>query len=285
MLVVLAVCGAPGVRDAGAARYGGGRDALTWREELRADCMRRHGFRYVPSPGRHVNPVRRDTPEARARDMGEYPAMRRFREKYGFGIFALYAYPREFGNPMVPVGGPLEPNVRIRMALSPTQRHAYQDADDACYAEAVKAVTGKEVTSSYDHMTQADARIRDLVATELDTDPRLARLGARMAACLWREGYAVPSPTPSALAARGPDAFHAEEVRLGRRMVEPDERVPEAAYYAPPLTPQDARPYLAREIAAALADLECGRDFYAAYEPRRARIERRVQAEFGLEEW
>ncbi|GII86405.1 hypothetical protein Ssi03_43950 [Sphaerisporangium siamense] len=285
VLVVLAVCGVPELRDAGAARDGGGRDAATWREEMRADCMRRHGFRYVPTVGTRANPIRRDAAEARARDMGEYPALRRFRQKYGFGVFALYAYPREFGNPMAPVEEPLEPNVTIRLALSPTQLHAYQDADDACYAEAVKTVTGKKVTSRYDHLTQADARIKELVAAELDTDPRLTRLGARMAACLRRAGHAVPSATPSALVDRGPAVFLAEERRLGRRMQEPDDRVPETAFYAPPLLPQDARPYLAREIAAALADLECGRDFYAAYEPRRMRMEHRAQAEFGLEAW
>ncbi|MEV6986199.1 hypothetical protein AB0M95_33740 [Sphaerisporangium sp. NPDC051017] len=257
------------------------------REEIRAECMRRRGFRYVPFLSTYVNPIRRDAAEARARDAGEYPAMRRFREKYGFGIFALYAYPREFGNPQVETDAPVNPNNTIAMALSRTQFAAYGKAGDACYSKAVKMTTGKDVTSITDHMIQANERIDRLVTRELDGDPRLAALGADMARCLRNKGYSVPSGTPSALARRGPEVFHAEEKALGRAMARPAIEagdLPDHDYF-PSLMAADATPYLTREIRAALDDLECGRRFYRAYEPGHAAIVRRAYVEYGLDEW
>ncbi|WP_181870992.1 hypothetical protein [Sphaerisporangium album] len=257
------------------------------REEIRTECMRRRGFRYVPYLSAYVTPIRRDAEEARARDAGEYPAMRRFREKYGFGVFALYAYPREFGNPEVETDAPVNPNNKITMSLSRTQLAAYWKAGDACYSQAVKMTTGKDVTSFADHMSRAEERVDRLVARELDGDRRLAALGADMARCLRRKGYPVRSATPSALARRGPEVFHAEEKALGRAMARPAIEAGDLPDhdYAPSLTPADATPYLTREIRAALDDLECGRRFYRAYEPGHTAIVRRGYVEYGLDEW
>ncbi|MEU1728538.1 hypothetical protein [Nonomuraea sp. NPDC005692] len=47
------------------------------------------------------------------------------------------------------------------------------------------------------------------------------------------------------------------------------------------LTPAQAQPYLAKEIKAALDDLECGKDFYRAYTPKVEAITQRIAEEFG----
>ncbi|MFI7703034.1 hypothetical protein [Nonomuraea sp. NPDC049480] len=50
---------------------------------------------------------------------------------------------------------------------------------------------------------------------------------------------------------------------------------------APHLPPATARQHANREIKAALDDLECGKDFYAAYEPKNREISERVSQMFG----
>lgn len=285
LLAVLAACGVPPETRA-QTRAAGQRDRVLLREEIRADCMKEKGFKFVAFVSSYINPIRRDSEEVRARESGDYLAMRRFREKYGFGVFSLYAYPKEFGNPTVKTDAPLDPNLSIQGALSRTQREAYRAADDACYRRAIKEITGKDVDSFFDQAEQANALIERRVSLEIDGDPRLVRLGAKMGNCLRGKGYAVDSTEPSALAQRGHNVFHAEENSLGEKA--PDalrpEDMPKDAVYAPDLTPDQARPYLAREIRAALDDLECGKRFYPSHEPAYGKIQREVYLEFGFYE-
>ena len=70
---------------------------------------------------------------------------------------------------------------------------------------------------------------------------------------------------------RGREAFLAEGEKLG----------PGEYGSQPDLTPYQARPYLAREIKAALDNLECGKDFYALYTPKKRELDLRVRREFG----
>ena len=52
--------------------------------------------------------------------------------------------------------------------------------------------------------------------------------------------------------------------------------------YSPTLTPEEARPYLNKEIKAALDDLECGKDFYPAYLPKEKAVDQQIYEEFGM---
>ncbi|MFC7647707.1 hypothetical protein ACFQX6_49860 [Streptosporangium lutulentum] len=125
----------------------------------------------------------------------------------GYGVFAFYVYPQEFANPMVEPEGDapknINPNNKIQMSLSETQRAAYNDADRTCYQRAVKEATGKKVDSITDHYEQANARSEQLITRELDGDPRLVELAASMGNCLKDKGYPIGSTKPSALADRG----------------------------------------------------------------------------------
>ncbi|MEV4186201.1 hypothetical protein AB0J28_32715 [Streptosporangium canum] len=54
--------------------------------------------------------------------------------------------------------------------------------------------------------------------------------------------------------------------------------------FTPGLSPDEARPYLVGEVKAALDDLECGRDFHAAFKPRQQKIHDRVYRKFGRDD-
>ena len=79
---------------------------------------------------------------------------------------------------------------------------------------------------------------------DLDSDPKLLELAAPFAECLKSKGERVTSAKPLALSVRGMDVWGEQADRLGK---------------AGTVTAEAARPYLAKEITSALADLECGR--------------------------
>ncbi|MEV0348899.1 hypothetical protein AB0H88_24245 [Nonomuraea sp. NPDC050680] len=80
---------------------------------------------------------------------------------------------------------------------------------------------------------------------------------------------------------RSGQEFEAQKKRIALNDDIPDKGLPDGQYYEPRIPVNTARQYLNREIKAALDDLECGKDFYAAYLPRNAEIVRRVEREFG----
>jgi len=166
-----------------------------------ADCMKQKGFRYVP----YVPPRRQKSEEELKRESGDYAAMKEFREKYGFGVWASLVYPKEFGNPAVKPDGnpPVDPNWEIQSSLSEAQRKAYGEAYDACNAKAVKEVTGTEVTGSVFQMgEQINKRIAQLKARELDGDPRARRPRRPDGELPERQG--VPGPVGHAVGPRRP---------------------------------------------------------------------------------
>ncbi|GAA1309954.1 hypothetical protein Psi02_40790 [Planotetraspora silvatica] len=284
LLVALSGCGSAAAERA-VARPGTPADGARQMEAIRGDCMREKGFRYVP----YVPPPRRKTAAEVEEEAGDYQAMKRFRQKNGYGVFAFYVYPQEYGNPMVPPDRPLppdpDPNHKLIASLSKTQFRAYQEADQECLVRAVKTVVGKDVKSIGDQVDQANTRAAQLKSHALDGDPLLAGRAAAMATCLEDRGYRIGSTRPTAMADRGRAVLEAIKKPMGTRIPE-DVRMemdqPEGALFEPDLSVGQARPYLAEEITDALDDLECGRDFYTVYEPRRTAIEARAYTEFGL---
>ncbi|WP_327089410.1 hypothetical protein OIE66_01940 [Nonomuraea sp. NBC_01738] len=285
-LVAAAGCGATG-GDTGVAQPSAtpsGQDAKTRVEAIRADCMKRKGFKYVP----FIRPLKPPTPEETSRYKGDYSAMAKYRQKYGFGVFAQYVYPKEFKA----TEGDLQsdPNMKIARGLSASQYTAYRKAANACFAEAVSKVQHRKVASEDDYYQQNNKLAIQRGQQVLDADPALIELAQTMAACLKGKGQAVPKVTPRKLNSNGSDRFMAQEDRLGRRQMDdvPDEAPePKDEYtipmiYAPQLTPTQARPYLNREIKAAMDDLECGREFYAAYLPKERAMVSAMADEIGM---
>ncbi|MEV1248132.1 hypothetical protein ACIBO2_54750 [Nonomuraea sp. NPDC050022] len=285
-LVALGGCGGTAENAPQPSQTAAAKDKKHLLESAKADCMKLKGFKYVA----YVQPEKQDSEEDKARKAGKYPAMRKYREKYGFGVFAMHVYPKEMGNPAVKPDNPdINPNWKIQGSLSHAQSVAYQEAANACMAEAVKKVLGKTVKSTSDYLAQINEASEQAISRAIDADPQLVEQAVTMASCLKGKGYPIGKSTPMAMSSRGRDVFMAQEDKLGRQQ---RDDVPDVAppvkkgevkmTYAPTLTPTEAKPYLTKEIKAALDDLECGKDFYPAYLPKEAAADQRVYEEFGM---
>ncbi|MEU6711193.1 hypothetical protein ABZ897_06890 [Nonomuraea sp. NPDC046802] len=288
-LVVLSGCGSAAENAAAPSPRGGptvAKDKKHQFEAVKADCMKQKGFKYVP----YVSPEREATDDERKRASGDYQAMRKFREKYGFGVFSRHVYPKEMGNPAVKPDDPeINPNWKIQSDLSEPQMQAYRKAMDACTITAAQQVLGLKVKSQMDYYNEQYRAVKRASAAELDSDPQLVELAAAMATCLKGKGYAISKAVPTAMENRGQEEFLVQEDKLGRQQ---RDDVPDVAppakddkppmYYAPTLTPAQARPYLNKEIKAAVDDLDCGKDFYPAYYPKSSAVSRKINEQFGM---
>ncbi|MFC7588845.1 hypothetical protein ACFQYP_37975 [Nonomuraea antimicrobica] len=96
-----------------------------------------------------------------------------------------------------------------------------------------------------------------------------------MSTCLKGKGHPVSDMKPSAMDKRGRLVF-LEEIKALARKQQGDE------HQQPDLTPAQARPYLVKEVKAALDDLECGKDFYAVFTPKETAITQQVDDQFAF---
>ncbi|SEM67738.1 hypothetical protein [Nonomuraea pusilla] len=246
-------------------------------EETRVACMQEKGFTYLAEPV----VKRKWQPGELERLDGDHEALRAYRARYGFGVWSKLVYP---GDPVVnPVSGENVNNKNL-MAMPADELKKWRTADDACFAEAAEKHLGLTVTSQQgDYLTQLNAALDESVAA-LDKDERLARLGKQFGACL-----GISETRPSALAERGRSAFTKQATQVAKKLRKgPLPKVPEGRTLVlmPPLKPEQAKPYLEKEIKAALKDLECGKSFYAAYSPRakaaNEQVYQRFAADFAL---
>lgn len=244
-------------------------------ESVKTDCMKTRGFKYVP----FVMPERRQTEEQKKRRAGDYEAMRKDRARLGFYVYYTYIFKKDAeGNDLVFD----DPNNKITSKLSKTQTEAWEKATDECYAEAAKVVYNKVVKSESDFWLQHQKLSEQVTARELNGDPQLVELGLTFGDCLKRLGYKVASVRPTDLNERGGKAIQEEASALAEEQFGKKRDMPEGSFMMPRLTAAEAKPYLQREIKAALDDLDCGKEFYAAYMPLQAKVRERVNAEFGL---
>ncbi|MEV5497362.1 hypothetical protein AB0M50_18385 [Nonomuraea fuscirosea] len=126
-----------------------------------------------------------------------------------------------------------------------------------------------------------DTLIDQTLERELNGDPRLVELAATMGDCLKGRGYRVDSLKPVDLDRRGAAEFEAQKRAIALKDDIPEQDMPEGRYYEPRLPQATAKQYFTREIKAALDDLECGRDFYPVYLPRKRAISIQVGDQFG----
>lgn len=238
-----------------------------------ADCMKQKGFKYVAWTPDPKTGDERDKAES-----GDYEAMRAVAEKHGFGIFTTLADP---SLKEVVWSESDSPNHAIKNELSPAQLAAYDKALETCRSQAVKQVTGREVRSVKDLAEQRNQLIDQTLDRELNGDPELIELAAAMGDCLKGKGYRVDSVKPADIRNQVRSTFEEQLKRIALNDDIPEEGMPQGEYFTPRLAPATARQLADKEIKAALDDLECGRDFYAAYEPRNREISDRVTELFG----
>ncbi|WP_043615641.1 hypothetical protein [Nonomuraea candida] len=290
LLALAVLCGCGGAAESAAPPSpgaGAAKDKKPQLEAAKADCMKQKGFQYVP----YVYPEPKEDEEGRRRMAGDYQAMRKFREKNGFGVFAMHVYPKELGNPQVKPDDPGEvnPNWKIQSSLSKAQLQAYRKAMGACEITTANQLLGLDLKQGTDLMREMSKASNRVVRTTVNSDPELVELAAAMATCLKGKGYAIADATPKSMSDRGHKEFLAQEDKLGRAQMDdvpdvaPAPKEDEAPMiYAPTLTPEQARPYLAKEVKAALDDLECGKDFYPAYLPKESAIRQQVNEQYGM---
>ncbi|GAA3544824.1 hypothetical protein GCM10022419_026290 [Nonomuraea rosea] len=252
-------------------------------EAAKADCMKQKGFTYVP----YVKPEKQETEQERKLVSGDYQAMREYREKFGFGIFSQHVYPKEIGIESLQEGIQADPNVKLSRRLSRAQYEAYNTAKDACIGVAGKQVLGVSIKSNIEYIGLFAKAFKRAKAAELDGDPKLVELSGSMATCLKGKGYTVSDTKPTALARRGEDLFMDQLGALGREQMGDPPGGPKMTkdtreFQMPELTPQQGKPYLVKEVKAALDDLECGKDFYAVYVPRETAVKQKINDQYAF---
>ncbi|MFI6904062.1 hypothetical protein ACIBKY_22565 [Nonomuraea sp. NPDC050394] len=246
-------------------------------QSIVGDCMKKKGFRYVP----WVPPVKAPKTASDRAYLGDYAAMKEQRAKKGFTVFYRYAHPDQ--KEEVLWSSEDSPNSAIVRDLSPAQLAAYEKQLTACKSRAIKEVTGKVVKDDNDLFAQLDETVQKVLDRELNGDPKLVELAAAMGVCLKGKGYSVADTRPSTLHTWGWRTFEDKVKALAKNDDKPEdeEMAKYGQYTMPVISVADGKRYFSQEVKAALDDLECGKDFYAAYSPRNAEIQQRVALEFG----
>jgi hypothetical protein len=247
-------------------------------EAVKADCMKQKGFKYTA----FVWPAPEEDPEVVKGRSGDYAAMRTYREKYGFGVFSMIVHPGKFGARAATRGDESpDPNHKVLESLPKNQQPKYVEAMETCYGQGVKQVLGKDVKGMSDHYEKTLKAAEELKNRELNGDARLVELAAAMAGCLKDKGYRVESAQPVTIADRGREEFRKEMSKFTKEMGGGGQGV--GKVMALEITPEQAKPLLDKEIKVALDDLECGREFYAEYQPKALALKEKVKSEFGMD--
>ncbi|WP_294013367.1 hypothetical protein [Streptomyces sp.] len=226
-----------------------------------ATCMRAKGFTYTPhvsqdGAGDAINDV----------DGKDYAAAKKFRSKYGFGLYAGAVYrndPNVWGSEAY-MNKDTNPDSAYLKALTPTQKKAYDTAFGAkgptdahnklgltgCLKEAYDKAYGPEKSQAEIEKQAAEDKERALAAKQaLNGNPELVRLAQQFASCLTKDGINVTTTQPTEMG-------DMVKFQVGSQL--------------PPngilsLSKSEATAKLTHEIDLAKKDLECGKDFRAAY--------------------
>lgn len=225
-----------------------------------AACMKKQGFTYTP----HVATAASDGPSGQSGE--DYALAKKFRQKYGFGTYAASAYPDDpiFKSAGAKGGKAVPPDDGDQKGFTAAQLKAYDTALNGppakskaeeklggCSAEARIEAYGPELSAKEAQKEQAAGEERNRAnGLALNGDSQLVRLAQEYAACLRAEGIPVSTTQPTGMAA----------------MVQADitSQLPEHH----DVSREEALPLLTKEIPVALKDLECGKDFRAAYFPK-----------------
>ncbi|MFJ7078484.1 hypothetical protein [Streptomyces sp. NPDC098781] len=222
-----------------------------------ASCMKKAGFTYQP----FVPPK---SLVAKAIDGSDYALAKEYRQKYGFGIFASVVYPGAPGTSST--DGKQEsqdPNADYISKLTPAQQTAYHEAlsgasgngpmdmgQGGCKKKAWESVEGPLKPGQLVGATNPkDARADEQA---LNGDPQLVELAQSYASCLRGHGIKVTTTQPTGI---GDTATRSVSAKL-------------PATGLTGMSKETALPQLTQEIKTALQDLECGKEFRAAYFPK-----------------
>ncbi|SDH21947.1 hypothetical protein SAMN05421505_112221 [Sinosporangium album] len=231
-------------------------------------CMKSNGFKYIA-----YAPARKEESVGGSTKSGDYEAMRKIRSKYGYTVFAINVY----GPSPEFVKRPAEsdPNREIQMKLSPTQRDAYRGAIDSCTAKAAKSILNLDLKTRSDLLLAQKKAADEARDRHLNGDSVLVGLAQKFGDCMKVKGYTISSLKPVQIANRGATHF----LDLSTIATESS---PEQSPQEQEKRKQQDKAHLDKEIKDALDDLECGKEFYAAYMPKESDVTQKVQDEYGV---
>lgn len=232
-----------------------------------AECMKKAGFTYVAYVAPPAAPQFQDAFER------NYEAARTFREKYGFGAFAPAAYPDDPNVNMPTTSG--DPNAAAFNALPADRKPAYNialfgNADRSkmpggklggCSGEAQAKVYGTQ--DQIKAKSEAASEQARIAKQNLNGDAQLVQLAQAYGTCLRGKGYPVGTTSVTEIRTALRFEWFGKAAQLTPA---PPEGRPDATEQK--MDPAVARPQLTQEIKAALADIDCGKDFRAAYFPK-----------------
>ncbi|KES04894.1 hypothetical protein BU52_22910 [Streptomyces toyocaensis] len=229
-------------------------------ENAIAACMKERGFSYTPVAEALTSPGE----AASAIDGEDYALAKKYRQKYGFGLYAPAVYPNDPALASAEVKP--DPNDAYLDSLPAAQQKAYKKAlgqlegiddsaapprppKDGCVAQAELKVEGPPKSKAEQERENARQTERDKQAGQaLNGDPQLVSLAQEYAACLRKKGITVTTTQPTGIG-------DMVKFQVGAQVLSEPSK-------------EEALPKLAREIDLALKDLECGKQFRAAYWPK-----------------
>ncbi|MEV7046031.1 hypothetical protein [Amycolatopsis sp. NPDC051061] len=231
-------------------------------ENLVADCMKAHGFNYVPSPQQPANGEA--SPVHRNPALVPYGQLKELRQKYGFGYFSAFIFPND-PNVARRDMGPASPNEAIKKDLDPAQRKVYEvtlngtpvpgqgkSTTGGCYQDSYTKVHGS-VPAGNPAEEQAKSATAEQVVEAFRSDKQAIQAAQGYASCLKNGGYTVTSTAPGDVE---------NTVQLAASGLFQTARANGANIDA-----AAAKQGLADEIKMALDDLECGKAYEVIAKP------------------
>ncbi|MEV4312033.1 hypothetical protein [Actinocrispum sp. NPDC049592] len=238
-------------------------------QNLTADCMKAQGFTYIPRPVTHID-ANRSTAGVGDPSQAPYEDLKKYREKYGYGVYGRDVFPDDPAVGNTPI--PPDPNEPIRNGLDPARRDAYDKALNGD-VQSLKANAGKKPTGPVDLGCVGKAAEQvypprpeqkpdpakeaeyQKVKQKFDTDPQLLSAAAAYGSCLRQKGFQVPSTKPGVVESTVQQAILKERTDLGDK-----------------IDPARAQQGLQDEIRKSLDDLECGKDYLKVEKPLMAAL-------------
>ncbi|MFJ5019331.1 hypothetical protein [Streptomyces griseoluteus] len=232
-------------------------------ENAVAACMKKAGFTYTPE-------APDDPAKGWATDGADYSLTKKFRQKYGFGVYSGIVYPDDAPAPGSESADKPSANAQYVNTLTPAQKSAYDkalggppdgkvDKDwTGCMGTGHKEAYGSLSVQEESARTQQEEQAN---AQALNGDASLVQLAQSYANCLRKDGIRVSTTQPTSIG---------EMVKLQAHMSAPANARSGAASASAgkTMTKEESLPLLQKDIDLSLQDLECGKDFRAAYFPK-----------------
>lgn len=238
-------------------------------QNLIATCMRKQGFQYTPVIQSFSGA---DVPI----DGQNYKRTKAYRQKYGWGIYAIAVYPDNpdlAGSKANLAKSDSSPDDAYKASLSSAQRAAYDKALGTVrifapgpkndYTTRQTGCVGK-AQDKYHPRPRSEAAMEARIAAEkardranqqaLNGDAQLVALAQSYAQCLRGDGIPVTTTQPTEIG-------DMVKFSVSAGLKGSPSELPEG----------EARTQLTHEIHLALQDLECGKAFRAAYFPKLAK--------------